>query len=294
MPSSDSAAFRVFLSDHRRPTWILSYLTSRGAKSSTMANYLNKPVTLVVPTYNEATNLPELIEILRGLPLAHLHITVVDDNSPDGTGQVAETLASKIPGHLQVLHRTGKLGLGTAYLAGFRLALQAGAAAVIQMDADLSHPPSALPVLLERLADCDVAVGSRYVPGGKLDLRWGRGRRLLSWWGNFYSRLILGLQLHDVTAGYKAWRRETLLGMDLGRIHSNGYIFQVEMAYVAQKLGYQAREVPIYFEDRRIGRSKMDTRVKVEAAWRVWQVWWLHHRLTPKDRSPQGAPRPVA
>jgi dolichol-phosphate mannosyltransferase len=259
-----------------------------------MINYLNAPVTLVLPTYNEAENLAEMVRILRDLPLADLHFVVVDDGSPDGTGQVAENLARDTPGRFLVLHRTGKLGLGTAYLAGFRAALRAGAAAVVQMDADLSHPPGALPSLLECLGEYDMAVGSRYVPGGRLDVRWGQGRRLLSWWGNFYSRLVLGLELHDVTAGYKAWRRETLLGMNLERIHSNGYVFQVEMAYVAQRLGYRACEVPIYFEDRRIGRSKMDTRVKVEAAWRVWQVWWVHHRLTPGDRSRQAAPRAPA
>jgi dolichol-phosphate mannosyltransferase len=253
-----------------------------------MTDYLHAPLTVVLPTYNEAENLPEMVATLCRLPLSDLHLVVVDDDSPDSTGQVAESLARGMPGRFRVLHRAGKLGLGTAYLAGFRMALATGAAAVIQMDADLSHSPGDLPRLLERLGECDVVVGSRYVAGGKLDLRWGQGRRLLSWWGNFYSRLILGLELHDVTAGYKAWRRETLMGMDLGRIRSNGYVFQVEMAYVAQKLGYQACEIPIYFEDRRIGRSKMDTKVKLEAAWRVWQVWWLHHNLTPASRLTPG------
>lgn len=250
-----------------------------------MVDYLHSPLTVVLPTYNEADNLPEVVRILWELPLSELHLIIVDDGSPDGTGEVADSLVRERPGRFRVVHRTGKLGLGSAYRAGFELAFEERTPAIVQMDADLSHSPADLPRLLERLAECDVAVGSRYVPGGRLDLRWGRGRRVLSWWGNFYSRSVLGLGLHDITAGFKAWRRETLLGIGLGRIHSNGYIFQVEMAYVAQRLGYRACEVPIYFEDRRLGRSKMDTQVKLEAAWRVWQVRWLHRRLTPEDRS---------
>jgi dolichol-phosphate mannosyltransferase len=185
-----------------------------------------------------------------------------------------------------VIHRKGKLGLGSAYITGFRAALQAGAQAVGQMDADFSHSPSHLPEFLKILEEADAVFGSRYIPGGQIDERWGAGRVLLSWFGNFYARTILGLHVMDATGGFRVWRRETLLGMPLDRIVSNGYVFQVEMAYVAQRLGYRLQEIPIYFEDRRIGRSKMSFRIQVEASLRVWQVLMLHRRLTPADRAP--------
>jgi len=243
-------------------------------------------LTIVLPTYNEAENLPDMVQALWALGLPNVRLIVVDDSSPDGTGQVADVLAGQSNGTLQVIHRPGKSGLGTAYVAGFRRALADGATLVGQMDVDFSHAPADLLKLLGEMRDHDVAVGSRYVPGGKLDSRWGAGRRLLSWWGNAYSQGLLALRVHDATAGFKVWRRTTLLGMDLGRIRSNGYVFQVEMAYVAQRLGYRVCEVPIYFEDRRIGQSKMSTQVKLEAAWRVFDVWRTHRRLTPADRVP--------
>lgn len=248
---------------------------------------LNRPMTLVVviPTYNEAKNLAGLTEALWSLALpVPLRVLVVDDASPDGTGALAETLAQRHPDRLQVIHRPGKLGLGTAYIQGFNYALTRGASLVAQMDADFSHSPAYLPAMVAAAQTYDVVVGSRYVPGGALDERWERGRVWLSAWANFYARAILGIQARDATAGFKVWRRETLLGMDLRRITSNGYIFQVEMAYVAQKLGYRALEMPIYFEDRRIGQSKMSVPVKFEAAWRVWQVGWKHRHLTPQHR----------
>lgn len=241
-------------------------------------------VTVVLPTYNEASNLPEMAQALWNLPGLALDLLVVDDASPDGTGRIADELAAAHPGRLQVMHRPGKLGLGTAYVQGFRRALDQGAEAIVQMDADFSHSPNYLPDFVARLNTCDVVVGSRYVPGGQLDRRWEQGRVWLSAWANWYARIILGIQVHDATAGFKAWRRETLLGLGLSRIRSNGYIFQVEMAYVTERLGYRAVEMPIYFEDRRIGQSKMSLPVKLEAAWRVWQVGLRHHRLTPRDR----------
>jgi dolichol-phosphate mannosyltransferase len=244
-------------------------------------------VTVVVPTFNEADNLPRLADRLLALPLPELKIIVVDDSSPDGTGALAEQLAGEHPGRLSVIHRPAKSGLGTAYIAGFGCALEQGAEAVVQMDADFSHSPEYVPLLVERLQDYDVVIGSRYVPGGRLDQRWGMGRYLLSWWANsIYTRLMLNIRVRDATAGFKAWRRETLLGLGLDRIHSNGYIFQVEMAYVAERLGYRPLEIPIYFEDRRIGQSKMTVPVKLEAAWRVWEVRWRHRRLTPEMRRP--------
>lgn len=244
-----------------------------------------KPI-VVLPTYNEADNLKAMAESLWTLPLPSLEVLVVDDASPDGTGRVADELAAAQPARLSVIHRPGKLGLGTAYVQGFRHALQAGADVIIQMDADFSHSPNYLPEFISQLSDYDVIVGSRYVPEGKLDERWETGRVLLSAWANVYARSILGIRAKDATAGFKAWRRSTLLGIGLDRIHSNGYVFQVEMAYVTERLGYRVREVPIYFEDRRIGQSKMTIPVKFEAAWRVWEVGLRHRHLTPAGRRP--------
>ena len=248
-------------------------------------------ICVVLPTYNEADNLAAMSAALLALPLPNLRVLVVDDASPDGTGRVADQLASAHPDRLSVIHRTGKNGLGTAYVAGFRRALADGADAIVQMDCDFSHSPSYLPAFCEQLAEYDVVVGSRYVPDGKLDERWEKGRVALSLWANRYARAILGIQAEDATAGFKVWRRGTLEGIGLDRIHSNGYVFQVEMAYVTQRLGYRVLEQPIYFEDRRIGRSKMTIPVKLEAAWRVWEVALRHGRLTPAQRRP---PHPVA
>ena len=241
--------------------------------------------TVVLPTYNEADNLPQMAAALWALPATELSILVVDDNSPDGTGQAADQLAARNPGRLNVIHRPGKNGLGTAYIEGFTRAIGEGAQVIIQMDADFSHSPSYIPAMLEHLENYDVVIGSRYVAGGKLDERWEFGRYLLSWFANsLYTRLILNAKTHDTTAGFKAWRRETLLGIGLDRVKSNGYVFQVEMAYLAERLGYRALEIPIYFEDRRIGQSKMTVPVKLEAALRTWQVRARHGRLTPRDR----------
>lgn len=243
-------------------------------------------ICVVLPTYNEADNLADMAAALLALPLPGLRVLVVDDASPDGTGQLADTLAAAHPARLGVIHRQGKAGLGTAYVAGFRRALADGAEVIGQMDCDFSHSPSYLPGFIARLADRDVVVGSRYVPDGKLDERWEKGRVALSVWANRYARAILGIRAHDATAGFKVWRRATLEGIGLDRIHSNGYVFQVEMAYVTQRLGYGVLEQPIYFEDRRIGQSKMTIPVKLEAAWRVWEVRLRHGRLTPAQRRP--------
>ncbi len=241
-------------------------------------------LTVVLPTFNEAANLADLVHALWALPLPGLGVLVVDDASPDGTGRIADELAVEYPGRLQVIHRPGKEGLGTAYIQGFRRVLAEGAEVVLQMDADFSHSPDYLPGFVEDLGAYDVVVGSRYVPGGKLDEHWEKGRVLLSAWANVYARIILGINVKDATAGYKAWRRSALLGLGLDRIRSNGYVFQVEMAYVAERLGYRVLERPIYFEDRRIGHSKMTIPVKLEAAWRVWEVGLRHRRLTPTHR----------
>jgi dolichol-phosphate mannosyltransferase len=231
-------------------------------------------ITVIVPTYNEAENLPNLFSALFALPLPELKLLVVDDNSPDGTGRMADELAASHPGRVSVLHRAGKLGLRTAYLEGFKLALDAGAEAVAQMDADFSHDPARLVEMAAALEKADVALGSRYVPGGSVDRQWPLWRKWLSAFGNFYARTILGLPLRDITTGYRLWRREVILGMPLERIQSNGYIFLVEMAYMAHSLEYRFAQVPIYFADRRWGKSKMSFKIQMEAALRVWQVKW--------------------
>ncbi len=227
-------------------------------------------IAVVIPTYNEAENLPKLVSALFALPL-DLHVLVVDDNSPDGTGRIADELAAR-DSRLHVLHREGKFGLRSAYLNGFRLALDRGADAVLQMDADFSHDPAKIPEMAESLKTNDVVLGSRYVRGGSVDERWPLWRKWLSAFGNFYARTILGMPLRDVTTGFRLWKRETLLGMPLDRIQSSGYVFQVEMAYLAHCLEYKTGEVPIYFADRRWGKSKMSLKIQAEAAFRVWQV----------------------
>ncbi len=245
-----------------------------------------RQLTVVIPTYNEADNLAALTAELWALALPGLRLLIVDDESPDGTGDLAEDLAGRQPDRMSVIHRKGKLGLGTAYITGFKQAIQDGAEAIAQMDADFSHSPTYLPEFLDQLDQYDAVFGSRYVPGGSLDERWGIGRLLLSAFGNFYARTILGLHVQDATGGFRVWRRETLMGMPLDNIKSNGYVFQVEMAFVAQRLGYRPVEMPIYFEDRRIGQSKMSFRIQIEAALRVWQVLMMHRELTPQSRQP--------
>ena len=241
-------------------------------------------ITIILPTYNEAENLPKLVSALFSLPL-DLAILVVDDNSPDGTGTVADELSEKNQDKVFVLHRADKLGLRSAYLEGFQWAFGLGADAVVQMDADFSHDPAVLTVMARRIASYDVITGSRYVKGGSLAKHWPAWRKALSAFGNFYARTILGFPLHDVTTGYRMWRREALQKMPLDRIRSNGYIFLVEMAYVAFLMGYDITEVPIHFADRRWGKSKMSLKIQLEAAIRIWDVWW-HYRDLRKRSHP--------
>ena len=237
--------------------------------------------TIVIPTYNEADNLPALVAELLALGVAGLTVLVVDDNSQDGTGKVADVFAGRFPGVVSVRHRPEKQGLGRAYVDGFQRALAAGADFIIQMDADFSHPPEAIPTMLDLMRDYDVVVGSRYVAGGRLDERWSWWRRLLSWWANeVWSRTILRLKTRDITAGFKCWRRAALLGIGLERVACNGYAFQVEMAFLTERLGYRVKEIPIYFEDRRIGQSKMNVPVKLQGAVDVFRIWLRHRRAT--------------
>ncbi len=259
---------------------------SESAQRSGQASPGSKTV-VVIPTFNEAHNLPGLVVELLALGVPGLVLLIVDDNSPDGTGRIADTLAARFPGVVMVLHRAVKQGLGRAYLDGFQRALDLGADFIIQMDADFSHPPSAIPVMLDDIVDYDVVVGSRYVAGGQLDEHWSWWRRFLSWWANeVWSRRLLGLRTRDITAGFKCWRRETLLSLGLQRIASDGYAFQVEMAYLTERLGLRVKEIPIYFEDRRIGESKMSAQVKLQGALDVFRIRWRHRhaaRLVSRD-----------
>jgi dolichol-phosphate mannosyltransferase len=234
--------------------------------------------TIIIPTYNEAENLPKLVSALFSLPL-ELNILVVDDNSPDGTGHLAEELASSHPGRIRVMHRPVKMGLRSAYMNGFQKAIYDGADAIVQMDADFSHDPNVLIEMIKRFENCDLLLGSRYMQGGSVDVKWPVWRKWLSAFGNLYSRTILGFPLRDVTTGYRIWRRETLLQMPLERIRCNGYVFQVEMVYLAYCLDFRIAEYPIYFPDRQMGKSKMSMRIQLEAAFRIWQVWWGYRDL---------------
>lgn len=229
-------------------------------------------VIQVIPTYNEAQNLPILVEALFDLNFPNFHILVVDDNSPDGTGDVADALCKTHPNHMKVLHRAEKAGLGKAYIQGFRQALDDGADIVGMMDADLSHPPDRLPAMLDAISHADVAIGSRYVADGSVDHDWPFWRKGLSWFGNTYARTILGLPIRDTTGGYRLWRRSALEAIPFEESRSNGYVFIVELAYLAKLAGLAFTEVPIYFADRTKGESKMSLSIQIEAAWRVWQL----------------------
>ncbi len=234
--------------------------------------------TFVIPTYNEAENIPKLVKAVMELPVP-INLLIVDDNSPDGSGDLAEQMKIEHPGRIQVMHRKGKLGLGSAYIQGFGQAIAEGADLIGQMDADFSHPIDKIPVLMDTLTGCDFVIGSRYVPGGKLDDNWPFWRKWLSGFGNFYARTILGLKIKDVTGGFRLWRKETLAAMPLERVKSNGYIFQVEMSYLATLLGFQCAETPIYFADRRWGQSKMSIRIQLEAAYRTWLLLGFYRDL---------------
>jgi dolichol-phosphate mannosyltransferase len=242
-------------------------------------------LTLVLPTYNEAENLPKLIPVLFSLPMDSLSILVVDDSSPDGTGEIADGFCARYPDRISVMHRKGKLGLGTAYIQGFARAIAEGADAVGQMDSDFSHPPAKLVELYTALQDYDIVIGSRYIQGGSVDERWPVWRKGLSAFGNFYARTILQLPIKDATGGFRVWRRETILAVPWERVRSQGYAFQVETAHLANRLGFRMHEVPIYFADRRWGQSKMSLRIQVEAALRVWQIRFSYQDIKTNKRA---------
>lgn len=220
---------------------------------------------VIIPTYNERDILRSIVEAALA-ELDDAHVLIVDDNSPDGTGELADELVEQ-DDRVSVLHRPDKLGLGTAYLAGFRYALERDYAAVFEMDADFSHDPRCLPELMAALEQgADLVLGSRYVPGGRTE-NWGLVRRLISRGGNVYARAILGVDPHDLTSGFKCFRREVLEAVDLGSIRSEGYAFQIEMTFRALQLGFTVAEVPITFVDQRGGESKMSWAIFAEAVW---------------------------
>jgi dolichol-phosphate mannosyltransferase len=232
---------------------------------------------VVIPTFNEAENIKPMLSALFMLPIDSLHVLIVDDNSPDGTGKIVEKLKQQNPARIDVLHRTGKLGLGTAYITGFQYGLEHGYDFIGQMDADFSHPPEKLVELLAAVKnDKDVAIGSRYIAGGSLDKEWPLWRKFLSGFGNIYARSILKIPVKDVTGGFRIWNRKLLEQMSLDKIRSNGYVFQVEMIYVACKVGCNFKEVPFYFADRKIGKSKMSFKIQAEAAINVWRLPGYH------------------
>lgn len=225
---------------------------------------------IVVPTYNEAENINALVEAVLASTPPSIDLLIVDDNSPDGTGALADILAVRHAPRVHVLHRDRKMGLGTAYVNGFRWGLgKPEYAAFIEMDADFSHNPTYLKTMLATLETADVAIGSRYVEGGGT-VNWGIGRKILSRGGSFYSRLILGASIRDFTGGFNGWRRPVLDAVDLGSLRSDGYSFQIELKYRAFLRGFRIREFPIVFEDRKVGKSKMSRRIVFEALARVW------------------------
>jgi dolichol-phosphate mannosyltransferase len=258
------------------------------AEQSSTASATGAGVWVILPTYNEAENIgPITSAVLASLPGAIL--LVVDDESPDGTGRLADALAAADP-RVRVRHRALKQGLGRAYLDGFAVALAGGAATVVQMDADFSHDPAALPSLISPVVagDADLAIGSRYVSGGAV-LDWGFGRRLVSRGGSLFARVVLGLRQNDLTGGFKAWRATTLAAVPFDGVHAGGYVFQIEMTFRASRAGARIVEVPITFRDRRVGQSKMSRRIVVEALVVVVQLRFEEIRARISGRSKAGS-----
>jgi dolichol-phosphate mannosyltransferase len=225
---------------------------------------------LILPTYDEAESIDALVRAalprLEAAGVPHT-ILIVDDNSPDGTGRIADRLAEQHP-QVRVLHRARKQGLGRAYLAGFTVALDNGAELVMEMDSDFSHDPADLPRLIAAAGAADLVLGSRYVPGGGV-ANWGLVRRTLSWGGSAYARIILGVPVRDLTGGFKCFNRRVLEALDLSQVHADGYGFQIELTYRAIQAGFTVTEVPIVFRERRVGQSKMTPRIALEAVWKV-------------------------
>lgn len=242
-------------------------------------------VLVIVPTYNERENLPLILDRLHGA-VPEVDVLVVDDGSPDGTGEIADERAAADQ-RIHVLHRTAKNGLGAAYLAGFDWALGRGYDVVVEMDADGSHAPEQLPRLLHTLAHADLVIGSRYVGGGSV-VNWPARRQLLSRGANLYTRLALGSRLRDMTAGYRAYRTDVLRNLHLGDVASQGYCFQVDLAWRTLRAGYRVAEVPITFTERQIGSSKMSGSIMTEAFWNIAR-WGVAHRISQITGAARGA-----
>lgn len=223
---------------------------------------------ICIPTYNEKENIESLLAAVTAATPAHVEVLVIDDNSPDGTGAILDAFAAK-NSRVHVLHREKKMGLGTAYVSGFKWGLERGYDYLIEMDADFSHDPKYLPTMLELLTKFDVVIGSRYVLGGGT-LNWGLGRKIISRGGSFYARTILGADIRDFTGGFNGWKRTVLENVDLSTLRSDGYSFQIELKYRAFLKGFKVQEFPIIFEDRKVGKSKMNKKIVFEALARVW------------------------
>ncbi|MCY4528157.1 MAG: polyprenol monophosphomannose synthase [Chloroflexi bacterium] len=239
-----------------------------------MTEVRNPKVAVVVPTYNEAENLPLLTERLFSLDISALTLIVVDDGSPDGTGEVALQLAAKYDGRVELVQRHRKEGLGPAYIAGFSHALDAGADYIVQMDADLSHQPEYIPKFVDALEEADVVVGSRYVSGGGVDEHWGVMRRLISSGGNWGIRAVTGVKIKDATGGFKAFRQSVLRSIDFSQIRCAGFGFQAEINHACERMGFVVIEHPIIFIDRTMGKSKMSLGIMVEAMWKLLPLRW--------------------
>lgn len=224
---------------------------------------------VIIPTFNEADNLPKLIPMILGLG-SHFEVLIVDDNSPDGTGELVKQMQESEP-RIHLIRRGEKLGLGTAYVAGFKYALEKEFEFIFEMDADFSHDPGELPRLLKKAENCDVVIGSRYISGVNV-VNWPMSRLILSYCANLYTRIITGMPVRDTTAGFKCYRRKVLASLDLDAIHSNGYAFQIETNFLAWKKGFRICEIPIIFVDRRVGVSKMSKKIVREAVWIVWKL----------------------
>lgn len=232
-------------------------------------------ILVIIPTYNEREALPAILTRVRAA-VPEAHILVADDNSPDGTGAIADEWVAKDP-HVHVMHRLGKEGLGAAYLAGFAWGLQQGYDVLVEMDADGSHQPEQLPRLLDELRRADLVLGSRWIPGGATQ-NWSKSRQILSQGGNYYTRAMLGMPVHDATGGYRAFKASTLRALDLHEVASQGYCFQVDLAWRAFQRGLTVREVPITFVEREAGTSKMSKKIVAEALWRV-TIWGVDDKL---------------
>jgi dolichol-phosphate mannosyltransferase len=243
------------------------------ARQAGTALVIQDRALVIVPTYNERENITKLVDdVLYQDPC--IDVLVIDDGSPDGTGQIADEIAA-VNQRVHVIHRPSKMGLGTAYVAGFKWALQHSYAYIFEMDADFSHDPAHLPQFLSSIEEADLVLGSRYREGRVTVVNWPIGRLLLSYFANVYARVVTGLQLYDATGGFKCFRRAVLEAINLDDVRSNGYAFQIEMSFRAWRRGFRIVEIPIVFVDRTEGESKMSKRIVREAVWMVWRLrWW--------------------